>query len=72
MALFLAPTDKGLIYAYRASDGCFPLEIQDIRGLVNMILPTDNGALYVSAMDGKLVKLKTQKPIMNLQRLMMG
>ncbi len=26
-------------------------------GLINMILPTDDGEIYVSAMDGKLVKL---------------
>lgn len=53
-----APTDKGLIYAYRASDGAFLWKYRVSTGLVNMILPADNGELYVSAMDGKLVKLK--------------
>lgn len=53
-----APTDKGLIYAYRASDGVFLWKYRVSNGLINMILPTDNGELYVSAMDGKLVKLK--------------
>ncbi|NLX65432.1 MAG: PQQ-binding-like beta-propeller repeat protein [Bacteroidales bacterium] len=53
-----APTDKGLIYAYRASDGAFLWKYRVSTGLINMILPTDKGELYVSAMDGKLVKLK--------------
>ena len=53
-----APTDKGLIFAYRASDGAFLWKYRISNGLINMILPTDNGELYVSAMDGKLVKLK--------------
>ena len=53
-----APTDKGLIFAYRASDGSFLWKYRISTGLINMILPTDNGELYVSAMDGKLVKLK--------------
>ncbi len=55
-----APTDKGLIYAYRASDGVFLWKYRVSNGLINMILPTDNGELYVSAMDGKLVKLSVQ------------
>ena len=53
-----APTDKGLIYAYRASDGLFLWKYRISNGLINMILPTENGELYVSAMDGRLVKLK--------------
>ena len=53
-----APTDKGLIYAYGVSDGAFLWKYRISNGLINMILPTDEGALYVSAMDGKLVKLK--------------
>jgi outer membrane protein assembly factor BamB len=53
-----APTDKGLIYAYRASDGAFLWKYRISGGLINMILPTESGELYVSAMDGKLVKLK--------------
>lgn len=53
-----APTDKGLIYAYRASDGCFLWKYRVSNGLINAILPTHNNELYVSAMDGKLVKLK--------------
>ncbi len=56
--IVFAPTDKGLIYAYRASDGAFLWKYRVSNGLINMILPTDNGELYVSAMDGKLVKLK--------------
>lgn len=52
-----APTDKGLIYAYRASDGAFLWKYRVSFGLINMILPTDRGELYVSAMDGHLVKL---------------
>ncbi|MEN6588974.1 MAG: PQQ-binding-like beta-propeller repeat protein [Proteiniphilum sp.] len=56
--VIFAPTDKGLIYAYRASDGAFLWKYRISNGLINMILPTDNGELYVSAMDGKLVKLK--------------
>jgi FOG: WD40-like repeat len=56
--LVFAPTDKGLIYTYRASDGAFLWKYRISNGLINMILPTDNGELYVSAMDGKLVKLK--------------
>lgn len=53
-----APTDKGLIYAYRASDGAFLWKYRISNGLINMILPTESGEIYVSAMDGKLVKLK--------------
>jgi outer membrane protein assembly factor BamB len=53
-----APTDKGLIYAYRASDGAFLWKYRISSGLINRILPTDSGELYVSTMDGKLVKLK--------------
>ena len=53
-----APTDKGLIYAYRASNGAFLWKYRVSNGLINMILPTENNELYVSAMDGKLVKLK--------------
>lgn len=52
-----APTDKGLIYAYSATDGAFLWKYRISSGLINMILPTDEGELYVSAMDGKLVKL---------------
>ncbi len=55
-----APTDKGLIFAYRASDGVFLWKYRVSTGLINMILPTDNGELYVSAMDGKLVKLRVR------------
>jgi outer membrane protein assembly factor BamB len=47
-----------LIYAYRASDGAFLWKYRISGGLINMILPTESGELYVSAMDGKLVKLK--------------
>ena len=54
-----APTDKGLIYAYRASDGTFLWKYRISSGLITMILPAENGELYVSAMDGRLVKLKT-------------
>ena len=53
-----APTDKGNIFAYSASDGKFLWKYRISNGLINMILPTDNGELYVSAMDGKLMKLK--------------
>ena len=53
-----APTDKGLIYAYRASDGAFLWKYRVSFGLINMILPADRGEVYVSAMDGRLVKLK--------------
>lgn len=52
-----APTDKGLVYAYRASDGTFLWKYRISSGLINMILPTEKGELYVSSMDGKLVKL---------------
>ena len=52
-----APTDKGLIYAYHTQNGAFLWKYRVSFGLINMILPTDNGELYVSAMDGKLVKL---------------
>ena len=55
-----APTDKGLIYAYRASDGLFIWKYRISNGLINMILPTENGELYVSAMDGRLVKLRVK------------
>jgi outer membrane protein assembly factor BamB/predicted phosphodiesterase len=53
-----APTDKGLIYAFRASDGLFLWKYRVSIGLITMILPSTNGELYVSAMDGKIVKLK--------------
>lgn len=53
-----APTDKGLVYAYRASDGVFLWKYRVSNGLINMILPAESGILYVSAMDGKLVRLK--------------
>ncbi|MCE5205208.1 MAG: PQQ-binding-like beta-propeller repeat protein [Porphyromonadaceae bacterium] len=53
-----APTDKGLIYAYRASDGAFLWKYRISTGLINMILPTDKNELFVSAMDGRLVKLR--------------
>ncbi len=52
-----APTDKGLIYAYRASDGSFLWKYRVSIGLINMILPEGNNTLYVSSMDGVLVKL---------------
>ena len=52
-----APTDKGLIYAYRSSDGAFLWKYRISTGLINMILPTDGNELLVSAMDGRLVKL---------------
>lgn len=53
-----APTDKGLIYAYRASDGAFLWKYRISNGLINMILPTDGNELFVSAMDGRLVRLR--------------
>lgn len=53
-----APTDKGLIYAYRVLDGVFLWRYRISNGLINMILPAENGELYVSAMDGRLVKLR--------------
>ena len=56
-----APTDKGNIYAYRASDGKFLWKYRISNGLINMILPTDSGELYVSAMDGKVVKLRVNR-----------
>ncbi len=52
-----APTDKGLIYAYRASDGSFLWKYRIANGLINMILPAGKNILYVSSMDGALVKL---------------
>ncbi|HBX19453.1 MAG TPA: metallophosphoesterase, partial [Porphyromonadaceae bacterium] len=55
-----APTDKGLIYAFRASDGAFLWKYRVSSSLINMILPTDKGELYVSAMDGRLVKLSVR------------
>lgn len=56
-----SPTDKGNIFAYRASDGVFLWKYRISNGLINMILPTDNGELYVSSMDGKMVKLRLEK-----------
>lgn len=56
--IIYAATDKGLIYAFRASDGRFLWKYRISYGLINWILPTDNNELYVSAMDGKLVKLQ--------------
>ena len=56
-----APTDKGNIFAYRASDGTFLWKYRVSNGLINMILPTSEGDLYVSAMDGKLMKLKINR-----------
>ena len=56
--IVFAPTDKGLIYAYRASDGAFLWKYRISTGLINMILPTDGNELFVSAMDGRLVKLR--------------
>lgn len=53
-----APTDKGLIYAYNADNGKFLWKYRIANGLINMILPTDANELYVSSMDGKLMKLK--------------
>ncbi|MDD4777299.1 MAG: PQQ-binding-like beta-propeller repeat protein [Fermentimonas sp.] len=53
-----APTDKGNIFAYSATDGKFLWKYRISNGLINIILPTDNSELYVSAMDGKLMKLK--------------
>ncbi|MDD2244059.1 MAG: PQQ-binding-like beta-propeller repeat protein [Dysgonamonadaceae bacterium] len=58
--VLFAPTDKGLIYAYRALDGSFLWKYRISNGLINMILPTDKNELFVSAMDGKLVKLRYQ------------
>ena len=55
-----APTDKGLIYAYSAKDGSFMWKYRIATGLINMILPTDANELYVSTMDGMLVKLQVQ------------
>ncbi|MBF6597870.1 MAG: PQQ-binding-like beta-propeller repeat protein [Fermentimonas sp.] len=56
-----APTDKGNIFAYCASDGKFLWKYRISNGLINMILPTEEGELFVSAMDGKLVKLTLLK-----------
>lgn len=56
--IIYAPTDKGLIFAYSAKDGSYLWEYRVSNGLINMILPTDNNELYVSSMDGKLVKLR--------------
>lgn len=56
-----APTDKGNIYAFAASDGKFLWKYRISNGLINMILPTDNRELYVSAMDGRLVKLRISR-----------
>ncbi|MDD4727226.1 MAG: PQQ-binding-like beta-propeller repeat protein [Dysgonamonadaceae bacterium] len=56
-----APTDKGLIYAYSAADGSYLWKYRIATGLINMILPTDANELYVSSMDGKLMKLKVMK-----------
>ncbi len=56
-----APTDKGNIFAYRAADGEFLWKYRISNGLINMILPTDNNELIVSAMDGKLVKLQIKQ-----------
>ena len=56
-----APTDKGLIYAFNASDGIYLWKYRVSTGLINMILPTDSGELYVSAMDGKMVQLKLKQ-----------
>lgn len=53
-----APTDKGLIYAYNAQNGNFLWKYRIASGLINMILPTDTNELYVSSMDGMLMKLK--------------
>lgn len=53
----LAPTDKGLIYAYRASDGAFLWKYRISSGLITMILPGKGNEVYVSAMDGKVVKI---------------
>ncbi len=54
----LAPTDKGLIYAYRASDGAFLWKYRISSGLITMILPGKKNEVYVSAMDGKVVKIR--------------
>ena len=56
-----APTDKGLIYAYSAADGSFLWKYRIATGLINMILPTDNNELYVSSMDGMLMKLQVTR-----------
>ena len=56
-----APTDKGFVYAYRAADGKFLWKYRVSYGLVNMILPDNANNLYVSTMDGKLVKLSVSK-----------
>lgn len=52
-----APTDKGLIYAYQASDGAFLWKYRVSSGLINRVLATENDELYISSMDGVLVKL---------------
>jgi len=66
--VIFAPTDKGLIYAYRASDGAFLWKYRISNGLINMILPADDSGLYVSAMDGKLVKLKICSPSLQTKK----
>ncbi|PLB86033.1 metallophosphoesterase [Dysgonamonadaceae bacterium] len=60
--LVLVPTDKGLIYAYRADNGSYLWKYRISDALITMILPADNNEIYVSAMDGKLLKLKLNYP----------
>ena len=60
--LVLVATDKGLIYAYRADNGSYLWKYRISDALINMILPADNNEIYVSAMDGKLLKLKLNYP----------
>ncbi len=56
-----APTDKGFVYAYCAADGKFLWKYRVSYGLVNMILPDNADNLYISTMDGKLVKLSVTR-----------
>jgi outer membrane protein assembly factor BamB/predicted phosphodiesterase len=56
--IVLSPTDKGLIYAFSAANGDFLWKYRVSSGLITMILPAGKGELYVSAMDGKVVKIR--------------
>jgi outer membrane protein assembly factor BamB/predicted phosphohydrolase len=56
--IVLAPTDKGLIYAYNATNGAFLWKYRISAGLITMILPAGNDEVYVSAMDGRVVKIQ--------------
>lgn len=55
--IVLAPTDKGLIYAYNATNGAFLWKYRISSGLITMILPAGNDEVYVSAMDGRVMKI---------------